>query len=542
MFRFTKVLALSVVLLVLSIGSAWAVDYDAPYAFWSHTSYSQIVNGKTDFAPTDPDAYQPHFRWMYLMVMNVPEQNSTITINAKHNAYVLYDDSNRDETFSGEKTFFLWQLSNNAQQLNAGDENGSEAEFGSYRNSHLPTQTAFSEQPFSFSAGDINVSGVFPVFHTTEKQLAEKCVPYIELIVDNTGKMLTGVRWRFVNSAAPETAVKWNDSNYDVRYVKRLDIRFRDSGKSTITERIDKGFKQDESMEGEKTLTTPIAIDDILYIRPYFNYEDSTTDNSELEYSWRFYLSGVVTPPTPNDPTQPNPDKPTTEEVENAANIANSNLVEPPTEMNAAETTNITTGTNVTFANSEVKSRTSSIIAVNQNVAEGGAVVLAAAGAITMPLNSQSLSGLNLVKPNSFEELLKQYAVLKYFENGRAIDLLATYRGEIFSLSETGVTLNAVVTVIDGPVPTGETDVKYPDFGDGRYGVKLVEGTYLFVFDGDRNGTARDPIALVQVEDDNGGNDGDDDNNNGGGGSSGCNTGLIAILGLVVAPLVSRKK
>ena len=547
MLRFTKILALSVVVLALGFGCAWAaVDYDAPYAYWGHTSYGQIVDGKTDFSPSDPNAYQPQFRWMYLYVANVPLQNGTITVNVKHNTIVDYEDYNGDNVWSeelaGQKTFPLWSV-RGYDYLSTGDDSGNEAVFG-LKDSQT-AETAFSEQPFSFNVADVNVSGIFPVFHTTEIQLAEKCVPYIELIADSSGKNLIAVRWRFVDvSETTEIAVKKNDSNYNVRYFDTFDIRFKDSGRSTIYEHVGAYFEIDDRLEGEKALTASVPIDEILYIRPRYTYDDSVTNNAEVHYSWRFYLSATVTPPTPTDPTQPNPEKPSDTDIENAVNAANSNLAEPPTEMKAAETTNITTGTNVTFANSEVKARTSSVIAVNQSVTEGGAVVLGTS--MTLPINSQSLSGVNLPQPADFNDLAGKYQVLKYFENGGSIDLLWKFGNKIFSYSPTtGVTMHATIIVIDGPAPITDTDIYRPSFGDGKYGVKLSrDNKYLYVYDGIIDGIAKDPIALVQVEDDGGDDGGDDgDNNNGGGGSSsGCNTGFFAILTLIAVPLVSRKK
>jgi Synergist-CTERM protein sorting domain-containing protein len=79
-----------------------------------------------------------------------------------------------------------------------------------------------------------------------------------------------------------------------------------------------------------------------------------------------------------------------------------------------------------------------------------------------------------------------------------------------------------------------DPDIKRP-FVNSVYGVKLSvngDNKYLYIYDGDKNGTASDPIALV-VKD-----DGGNGNGNGGGG---CSTGFLSIS-LIVLPLFLRKK
>ncbi|MDL2264583.1 hypothetical protein LJC31_08025 [Synergistaceae bacterium OttesenSCG-928-I11] len=115
------------------------------------------------------------------------------------------------------------------------------------------------------------------------------------------------------------------------------------------------------------------------------------------------------------------------------------------------------------------------------------------------------------------------------------MDLLAEFGKKIFSYSVAdGVKLNVAVIVVDDAAPSNDASVIKPPFGDGKYGVKLSgDNKYLYIFDGFKNGVAKDPIALVKAEE-----------NNSSEGSSGCNAGLgiLALIAIAGASLVSRKK
>ena len=537
MFRFTKVLALSVVLLALSFGSANAFDWDAPRLDVNHVTRASIVNGVTDYEPTAEGASRPSHYYTYINLTNIPSnQSGTVWLDLGDVTDVDFYKGGieyiKSESYpAGFTTFYAWEYLTDPTNYYAGGINGEQADFVGN------SEKTLSERDFGFTIDTISVNGMTGKIRTTEEQMANNCVPYMEFVSDNS--TLTSIKWKFVAPLTPSTTLYRNEQN-DIIRIQHIRIYTFDGNFYHYD--LGLAINTNEMLAGEVALRQAIPLENIRFAQLGFYFSDRLSESCQTEHQWRFYPVVIDTPgPEPTDPTQPNPDKPSTEDIENAASAANINLIQIPTEFTAAETTNITTGTKVTFGNSEVKSRTSSVIAVNQNVAEGGAVVLGTS--MNLPLNSQSLSGAELPKPTDFNDLTDKYQVLKYFENGGSIDLLSTFGGKIFSYStETGVTMNTTIIVIDGPVPDSEQkDVFSPPFGEGKYGVKLsLNNQYLYVYDGIRDKLASDPIALVQVEDD-GGND-DDDNNNGGGGSNGCNTGLFAILGLVAVPLVLRKK
>ncbi len=147
------------------------------------------------------------------------------------------------------------------------------------------------------------------------------------------------------------------------------------------------------------------------------------------------------------------------------------------------------------------------------------------------------MSGLNLPKPTSFDDLNGKYHVNKYFEKGGPVDLLAEYGSDLFSYdAEKGVTMTATVVVINDVAPLkAQGDSIIRPYANENFGVKLsADKKHLYIWDGVKNDVASDPIALQKNE-----------GNGGGTGSSGCDAGfgifaLLAMGGAIA--LVSRKK
>jgi hypothetical protein len=228
---------------------------------------------------------------------------------------------------------------------------------------------------------------------------------------------------------------------------------------------------------------------------------------------------------------------PTAEKVQQTENDSISNLVEVPATFEAAEGVNIRTNSYVTFTDAISLDWTSSAIAISQSVAEGSAVVL---GTGTLPLLSKSISGLADLPPvNNFDELVEKYHVIKGFDGGGAIDLLKEYGSKAFDYDAENqkVVLKATIVIIDSPAPAADTLIVRP-FVNDIFGVKLSsDNKYLYIYDGDKNGEAKDPIALVaktNVEDN------QDNNKSNGGGSGGCDAGY-GLLGLLLVGFIARK-
>jgi hypothetical protein len=209
---------------------------------------------------------------------------------------------------------------------------------------------------------------------------------------------------------------------------------------------------------------------------------------------------------------------PTEEEVEAAQEAAKKDLGDPNITVEGAKEASLSTNTDVYEIN---KALVSSAIAVSQDIAQGGAVVLGKD--MELPLNAKSLDGTNISKAENLDDLKGKYSVMKYFPNGGGVDLLARYGGALFTYDkdERTVKFTKTIVVVDRPAPSGA------DFTSGLCGVSLI-GDYLYVFDGTADGTAEDPITLQAKP------------SGSGGGSGGCNAGF-GLFGLLLAGLVTLK-
>ena len=167
----------------------------------------------------------------------------------------------------------------------------------------------------------------------------------------------------------------------------------------------------------------------------------------------------------------------------------------------------------------DVEMRTSHAVFINQPVIESGDAVVIDKKNLVFDVNAKSLTG----------EVLKGcYKVVKCFENGESIDLLATFGDKLFKVEEKTITLNKILVIVDNVY-------KEPAFETlgcekrGNAGVWLTED-YLYIFDGNKDGFARGPIVLEIMD------DGDNDS----GGNSGCNSmavyasvGMGGVLALI---------
>jgi hypothetical protein len=212
-------------------------------------------------------------------------------------------------------------------------------------------------------------------------------------------------------------------------------------------------------------------------------------------------------PPAQNETVKPKPEETVVDDVK--TKITDDLALENVTVV-GADTTKVKTGISVFAGTESIREFTTYAVSVNQPVKEGGAVVLATDLSI---LTNKTLTGVEQEKAKDLDDLTSKYSLNKYFAgttgdfaSGNAVDLLQAYKGQsgLFTYSEDGtLKLNAIVVVIDDKVPAGETDVKSP-LNNSAVGVKLAQhsdgGNYLYIFDGNKDGNASDPIMFVQKE------------------------------------------
>ncbi|GHV50829.1 hypothetical protein FACS1894216_03710 [Synergistales bacterium] len=468
------------------------------------------------------------------------------------NRYELGDSDHRAVNFGfgfpdGLTNF--WISSDQATQA--------EADFVKTLKYRSDTEKAFNGQNFTILGGSVgSLAGKFAdKIFTTEEQKT-KFTPELGFVT-NEGKV-TKVKYRFIDPAKGDTLVRPSPDVTGIPFeVRRVAVKTLNGASEYIDVTDGSGFwYPGDLMEGSVNISAPFEESKLAEARikfrisgssPYVEQdaapvtspdvkpvksEDVGSVNSDIEYSWRFTYRvrprhGPIIPP--GEKAQDKPDA-----VKEAAGL---------TSADVAEKVNISTNDTV-FGDTSTgfdKLSVSSAIAVTQSVDLGGAVIIQS-GLVFPVSGSTSLANTDLPKAANWEGLLENYHVWKSFEKGAEIDLLAKYptENELFSFDGDDVTLLATLVIVDGEAPRSDPEVKAPDLGGGKYGVKLIKSgngaKYLLVYDGYRNGVAADPIffgASSKV-------DPVDPPNHAGSssGGGGCDAG-IGVLALLFLPVLA---
>jgi hypothetical protein len=573
-----KIVSILAMLIVFFAGSAWAED--KTYVLFTHQTSVSMVDGKPDYTknPFNNNAF-PYFGNVNIelgvariegdnitFVDNLP--NGTATLNPNKDITVRYEDSSGNAEFvpypAGEIEFYLNYEGDGDYVLC--DENGRRARFWGGLNSG--NETAFSGTAYQFNFGGLyQANGNFGTVRTVEDQMLSKCVPYIETIIK--GGKIVGIKYRFVDPETLETV-----SNSDIGASFR--IYLNDGNESYIGIGNDDGYYYDGK---EYRIDVPSAVGSIDpaivdCIRIWFSYKSDNPNGYypgepipqgniySTEYSWRFYGTFAGSSDSPDDPKPDEPEPeyiifPSSEDVEQAEKDSEGNLDVQPTRFDAAKSADVKINGQIEFDGEEItRERTLSAISIKQDILDadgekllGGAVVL---GTAELPLTSKSLDGIAMQNVDSLDELAGKYSVIKGFDGGGSVDLLKLYGRRAFGFDDSDdtnkkVIITATIIVIDDEAPpkTVSDDINRP-FANENFGVKLSEDNkYLYVYDGNENGTASDPIALVAKTDDNNNQNNDDPNsgntNNSGGGCS-TSSYAFALIVLVCASMLIRAK
>jgi hypothetical protein len=506
--------ALLAVCVMTWAGSAWAAHVEL-----FHAVRVQMRDGVADFST------EPKFRELFVRVghpelPNQPMGHYTGDFAFKFNDEVKVGESKSPLT--GAHTFKLWSEGNTFYPYSSpGDDAGNEIWFGE------GGETALSESTFSYRLLDSEEKEVlvksnekFPVIRPASKQFTDKCVPYIELDFDDGGTIVKGVRWRFVDP--DNTAKPLLVSDAPIKFVSGVGIdRLGAYIEHSLT-----GSEPGSEWAGYITIN-PVSIDNLNRVRLFFVYKDGEKSESVVIEQWRFIVND-------NDDIS---GEFVTEADLDAVKVATKKLTNPPGGIIAVDENSgqIFTGTKVLAnSNAEIdKARTSSIISVKQQLKNPGDAV-AFTNKLGFALKAKSLEDIELPQPEDFSALKAGYSVLKHFEGGGAIDLLAEFGDEIFSYNygEERVTLNATIVIIDGPAP-GDEPKLLKSYANGNYGVKLVtegETKYLYIWDGVKDQIASDPLALAAK----------DNASSSSGGGCDAGFGLLGLLPLAV--WVARKR
>jgi hypothetical protein len=413
------------------------------------------------------------------------------------------------ESEGGRKAQFTMRPEESNNSATPADSYGREVSFYPESEAFLPG-TGYSYKNDSPSRV---ISGKIPHLRATREQIANKCVPYIELKKDPSGRV-TGFDFRFVDPSDPGTPLKkskdnnvWGLGKYEVSRVRGgryepnvFPAYYYDMGGEMKTEIKfeEESFQQDE----------------IHFIQVRFKYDDAP----DVVYEWNIFVN-----PTPNDLSafataaviQPKKED-IKSDIKVLLNIDENkfDLVKPDKlEMNKISAPGVDAGNAV------------SVVSFEQGVDAGGAVVLGQVGFTANPLK---LNGKPAPDASDEDALLRNYNVYKIFENGPKIDLLALYPDQ-FSVEGTEVKFGPCVIAVDNKAPDDAVKTA------GKYGVKLSgDEKYLLVFDGEADGNIADPFEFAAKP----------ANASAPDGSGGCAAGfgVLPLAAAAIAAIARRKR
>jgi hypothetical protein len=547
-------------------------EYYEPYVGLSTSHNTEVrfgEDGKVDFS-----SYDDRNGGIYMNIGNVSE-DLTGVLNLRFNSAVTIDREGEDnyETLkAGNYPFdYSFELWSNNWGVHTPRYKG-------YSFDLVGAEAALEGTDFSFAfpkaSPAISVTGKFPSnIRSTKEQFDSKCVPYLDLVTEDKDgeKILTGVKWRFVDPDDTDTALTAGGTG--ITYVYALSIYPLSGDSSSITLPIHTYFADtdtEESVEASseepseepleeypdnnfinKSLGDPLSGDvsldnysipltNVNQIQLIFRYGDvsdaEAVEHLSIWYSWYFMVNDD------DDEEGEGKDEasynvPDAAAVDYATKATNSNLsaIKPTSIVPVKPGDVSTTLTKLLVENGSVSERTSSAITMEQKLdQEGGAILLTE---LELPIRSRTFDDLPLPEPKIANGLPENYSVYKSFKNAGTIDLMRKFGTKLFKYDEDAKTvrMTAALVVIDGPYKDDkgneEPGVEPVFKGDYPYGVKLSDdGDYLYVYDGVKDGYASDPLWI--------GADGD------AGGSGGCDAGLGAgaILALAGFVLLGIKK
>ena len=412
-------------------------------------------------------------------------------------------------------------------------------------------ETAFNGTKWSYEnkGGTQSVvegsEGTFPNIVSTDEWL-EQVVPYVELHLDSSGKKVTGATWRFVNKDAPNTPLRTNASEYlniggiGDGYLNVFNKRtghFEGIPLEDMETRWswrDGGIPNNTELAGQWKWTGDLELENVLTILISFGLR-SGSDN--VSYGWHFNNLDFKAPtgggkigielPTPAD--IPVAKQELDEELVKAGMTGNRTVTI------ISEDISVQKGFKVDFSEEIPKTRMVDAISFEQMIPdEGGAVLV---GKLIFPMVDLVNDSMSEETPpplsDSIEGLRGYYKVMKYFDDGRSIDLLDIPYGEkLFDKDayETSkdLKLKRTLVIVDDVAPSAHRIQ-----GSDRYGIWIPDepSTFFYVFDGHKDGFARDPIAL--------------EFKGGSGSSSGCSAtglGFCALIALASFALIGRRK
>jgi hypothetical protein len=505
--------------------AAAAADPDAQLEF-RPTIRVDLVDGKTDFSTAKFDSY--YIRLHKLPADETGEIELTLKSPTKIKYYNISDSFNTitdPEEYSGTKSFPIhpdteYSYSDGRHDI-VKSAQVAQVKDGRFINEGAFDGTGGTSEPFTVTMDDVGgttFANYIPSFLKMSVLLsdpsdAEAIAPYVTL--RTSGGKLTGATVKFVKQGDPNQEVDVSDSAYlgygtEVAYFGCDDAGFIGEEVSDPSWNLKDGnfdFTSAPDLKNVWCVTVRVST-------------SSFTNTVYTEYEWNNILNW------PKAAEIVVPDAAAVADANTAANSLDSSVtVVAMTGSGVTQNTALIVDGDGNQKTSPIPSfaNISSAIAVNEPVAQGQGLLV---GGINLPFNETSLTTGDLPP---FSE--GNYTVLKYFSDGSYVDLKGL--GVIdFDTSASEAKLNASLVIVDGK-PGSESGVTYPATGNTNYGVKVVESgsnRYLFVYDGNEDGNANDPIALSSVQ-----------STGGSGGGCDAGFGIFGVFALAGVGLFMRR-
>lgn len=440
----------------------------------------------------------------------------------------------RPESKSGEQTTFYPIMLNSATPRGY--------EFASFVGN---AETALKGSVVSADIGGIHSHITLPVYKTTAEQLADKAVPYIELIADEKG-FITGAKARMVDPTDTSKALT-NVPNFNNWGSVR--IRFSADGAKIYREVTFETKDADNLLS--RTFTLPKGMEGVIRAdrvertrTGYYNEKDKDSFRIRWDFLNEANINTFADPLNPSGETKA-PDKTEITMVSVDVYVLGYSIPSSGLEVKKAGsgTTAVNEAMSSELAKDTVNLVKAAVFEVSYPGEQDGNKVLPT----TMKFSATSTDVGSKVweiisDDTSFENVLKHVRVFKIVpvqkQNGaKVVDLVKEVPTadweKVFSanvdLANEKVDITANIMIRDA------TD----NDASGKFeGVKTFNAmSYLMYMDGEIDGLFKDPIALVSYE----AEPEPKPDPKPSGASSGCNTAYLPFVLLFAIPLMRRK-
>ncbi len=509
----------------------------------SHVTKTYIEDWKTNhsYSPDGNNGAKPLFNRVEPFISSGQGDTGSLKINFKEAIAMQFDEVNswytwrvvEEKTVDGDTTLPLYRADAYYHIGNTDRDNDVTASFYGGAESALPGQ------PFTLSLGGKDVSGAITAIRSTEQQLANDCIPFLEFDeAEIAGGInnLKNIKIRFASASNPTVTVKRDAGGRNISNVMNLSLVFRNGLRHDFM--ANAAFEIGDDLECTATGSMNEewrTLDDLLYASLEFQYGDAQgrgNGMNYMHYEWRFYVAGAEDTLSSYIPLAP---------VAQLYEVADDPDASGLTEIKPLQ--NAIFLTNADFENVDEidRQKTVSAFKLEEPVMNGGGVVIGRGMALRIKEETFDGAENATTLPKTMVGLVENYAVMKIFSESISVDLLETLSDDVFELTDKDVLLKTILVIVDDVAPG---DAVKPEEG-APFGYKLNDAkTILYLYDGDANGMAKDPMPLATKDADPQDPSDPTDPSNPSGSDSGCDAGFGAfalLFSIAVWAMLKRK-